>query len=332
MKDFMPTRRDYTIDITHMTGQEVARLHETVERFLSQIRRNPSPSVALTQMRTNVVTTGWTSGHVALLLELLTRADRMVQRECIEGCDAAGFIPRELIYQIGGYDPERRLNRWTVPIDAAVAKLKQDHGLPQDAADPVTADYPVSKSYVAARGYTVAAEIVAVLREEQRLSLTGEALLESDLITAGEFTGSAITHCMGDQMELTDLHEVKSTVERDQFAVWDVWRTIDSDLVVDTHSRTPEDSVKFFRKFHAQMGEAVFTSAVVAHGRGDYAGLLLTTDPFRQIALRHCRSGYEGTGPDVTIDILVEAGFDQAQAEAAVYSPERETTPIILRK
>lgn len=328
----MPMRRNYTIDITHMTGQEVARLHETVERFLSQVRLGPPPVAVAPQLPVNVPTTGWTSQHIALLLELLTRGGRTVQRESIEARDVNGFIPRELIYQIGRYDPERRLNRWTVPIDAAVEKLKSDHCLPQDAIDPVTADYPVSKSYVAARGYIVAPEILRAVRREQRLLLPGKELMHSDVITAGEFTGFVVDEVMGDQVELTDLCGGKHTIEHGQFAAWEVWREVDSSLVVDTYSRTPEDSVAFFRKFLAEMGGAVFTSAVIAHGHGDCAGLLLTADPFQQVALGRCTSGYEGEGADATVKILVEAGFDQAQAEAAVYSPERASTPIVLHK
>lgn len=330
-----PVRRTYGIDVTDLTEEEVAQLHAAVQETLAEMKRDrPAAADIWTPPLPQAADTGWTSGHVALLLKLLRDAGKTVQATSIESCDAAGFIPRELIYQIGGYEPGRRLNRWTLPIDTAVETLKEQHGLPEDAADPVAADYPASRSYVAARGYRVAAEVSALLRGEQRLMLPGKSLLPSDVITDGDYAGAVITRVINhEKVELKMADGETSTVRVDHAKTWAVWREIDPDLVVDTGSDSTEESEKFFSDYQSRMAaDETFTSAVIVQKNGTAPALLLTTNKQRQLALTQCNAGYHGTGPDATVNILTAAGFNRNESARAVYSPERETTPIELRK
>ncbi len=109
--------------------------------------------------------TGWTREHVELLRDHLKQRGKTVQ---LDAFDAAvrngGFVSRDEVYRLGGYQPSRKLNNWTAPINNFSETLVQTHGLPEDAAWPIVTEYGEGSGYRPAIGFSVAPEIVKLLR------------------------------------------------------------------------------------------------------------------------------------------------------------------------
>jgi hypothetical protein len=109
--------------------------------------------------------TGWTREHVEALRRALAERGKDIQLAAFDAAiENGGFMSREDLYALGGYEPTRKLNNWTVPLRNVKAELIAGAGLPKDAELPMEFDYPRAAGYVAARGLVVAPEIVRLMR------------------------------------------------------------------------------------------------------------------------------------------------------------------------
>jgi predicted nucleic acid-binding protein len=108
----------------------------------------------------------WTSHAANELLDRLDYEDSNVQAEAIRCAVAtSGFVSRDMIYEIGGYDDSRTLRGFTRPANRIAQDLRDESILAVDAADPLTAVYDGAVSYVQAAGFQVPEDLVASLIE-----------------------------------------------------------------------------------------------------------------------------------------------------------------------
>jgi len=80
--------------------------------------------------------------HLDLLTAHLKERGKKVQLAAIErAIENGGFVSREEVYELGGYEPTRRLNNWTAPINNYSEVLVREHDLPDDADWPIETQY-----------------------------------------------------------------------------------------------------------------------------------------------------------------------------------------------
>lgn len=151
-----------TLDISDLTPEQVSSVLEFA-RSLAEDR--PVEDVDDESWRT-ASSTGWTLDHIDLLRDHLRNRGKTVQLMVFdEAIRCGGFIPREAVYKIGGYDPGRRLNNWTAPFTVATNYLVDDCELPEDADWPVETEYgDGGPQYRPAIGFRVLPEIVKLAR------------------------------------------------------------------------------------------------------------------------------------------------------------------------
>jgi hypothetical protein len=108
---------------------------------------------------------GWTQDAVH---ELLTRLDVEAPVQAMAIRHAArndGFVSREAVYALGGYDESRMLRGFTRPANRIAQELR-DRGIATDSAvDVLKAVYDPQFSYVQASGFQIPSELVPFIRD-----------------------------------------------------------------------------------------------------------------------------------------------------------------------
>lgn len=86
---------------------------------------------------------GWTPGAVSHLLEQLRKVGGQVQASVIEAAAVAGgWISRERVFELGGYDEARHLKGFTRPVRSVVESMTDAGLLPDTAEMPLVPTYP----------------------------------------------------------------------------------------------------------------------------------------------------------------------------------------------
>ena len=115
---------------------------------------------------------GWTAEAVE---ELLARLDVQAPVQAMAIRFAAGndgFVSREKIYELGGYDESRMLRGFTRPANRIAQELR-DRGIATDSAvDVMKAVYDPHFSYVQASGFAIPSELVRLLRNHSDVGET----------------------------------------------------------------------------------------------------------------------------------------------------------------
>ncbi|MDP9203295.1 MAG: PIN-like domain-containing protein [Gemmatimonadota bacterium] len=108
---------------------------------------------------------GWTTASLDALLQRLA-VEAPVQESAIElAAQQDGFVSREEVYQLGGYDETRTLRGFTRPV-RRIAQTFRDQGIiPPGAIELLEAEYDAQVSYVQAAGFRVPIELVPLLSE-----------------------------------------------------------------------------------------------------------------------------------------------------------------------
>ena len=157
-----------TLDVSDLTPSQVAQLLEFARQLSTEGGgESPGGDEVDDEAWRTAPSTGWTLKHVELLREHLKSRGKTVQLNAFDQAIArGGFISRDSVYRIGGYDPARRLNNWTAPFTVASNYLEDEHGLPSTADWPIETEYgDGGPQYRPAIGFRVTAEIVKLVRE-----------------------------------------------------------------------------------------------------------------------------------------------------------------------
>lgn len=105
---------------------------------------------------------GWTLSAVDQLLDLLDR-EAPIQAAVIRAAAAnGGTVPRERVYEIGGFTPKRMLRGFTRPVRRCARRLQELGELDLDAPDMLTPRYD---SGVQASAFEIPADVVELLRD-----------------------------------------------------------------------------------------------------------------------------------------------------------------------
>ncbi len=84
---------------------------------------------------------GWTMQNAALLIAYLREANPVQAKALRRAASQGGFVSRDDVYEIGNYEPTRRLNGFTRPIKRKMQYLQDIGLLPLDAIDVVETEY-----------------------------------------------------------------------------------------------------------------------------------------------------------------------------------------------
>lgn len=108
---------------------------------------------------------GWTAAALAALLDRLAVEAPVQEAVIVVAAQQDGFVSREEVYQLGGYDETRTLRGFTRPV-RRIAQTFRDRGvIPPGAIDVLEAEYDATVSYVQAAGFRVPMELVRLLLE-----------------------------------------------------------------------------------------------------------------------------------------------------------------------
>jgi hypothetical protein len=92
-------------------------------------------------------------------------AEGKVQAAAIRRAAAnGGFVSRDDIYDLGGYEEGRTLRGFTRPANRVTQELRTAALIPESAPDPLEAEYDPGFSWVLAKGFRVPAQLVDLLQ------------------------------------------------------------------------------------------------------------------------------------------------------------------------
>ena len=129
-------------------AQEALELH-IEEETVSKIQRAEETS------STSADRPGWTKTTVDSLLSRL-KVEAPVQYDAIVAAiESGGFVTRERVYELGGYDPDRTLRGFTRPARRIMQDLQDNALLSSDVQEPLQTVYDPEYSYVIASGFRV---------------------------------------------------------------------------------------------------------------------------------------------------------------------------------
>ncbi len=151
-----------TLDLAGLTSTQVGELVALTRRYREDAARPVEPADESWREATS---TGWTKEHLDLLKANLRQRGKTVQLAALNrAIDNGGFISRDEVYELGGYERTRRLNNWTAPINNFCGVLAEKHGLPEDSDWPIETEYGPGTGFRPAVGFTVAPELVKLAR------------------------------------------------------------------------------------------------------------------------------------------------------------------------
>lgn len=108
--------------------------------------------------------TGWTREALAKLLRWLSVQAPVQEASIRYAADNGGFTPREVVYQLGEYDPDRQLKGFTRPVNRLAQQLRDAGDIPEEAVDVLVPVYEQGTyGFGWADGFLVPNEIIALL-------------------------------------------------------------------------------------------------------------------------------------------------------------------------
>ncbi|HSS33263.1 MAG TPA: PIN-like domain-containing protein [Solirubrobacterales bacterium] len=112
---------------------------------------------------------GWTADAVEELLVRL-REEGAVQGTVIEqAAHDGGFVERETVYELAGYDEDRQLKGFTRPVNRIARDLREEGRIDEGAVDLLTSYYdPFSANPSEAAGFQIDPDVLAVAESAVR--------------------------------------------------------------------------------------------------------------------------------------------------------------------
>jgi hypothetical protein len=108
---------------------------------------------------------GWTATTAQAFLSRL-RLEGPVQYDAfLEAVRSRGFVGRDRVYELGGYEPGRTLRGFTRPTRRIMQDMQDSGELSPSAAEPLETIYDPQFSFVQASGFQVPDELLAVLTQ-----------------------------------------------------------------------------------------------------------------------------------------------------------------------
>ena len=151
-------RKQIVLDVEDLEPAVLAEIEAAIDAIITRASgHEPDPTAVR----------GWTAALVGELVDRLTKRGRPVQiRTLAYAAHHEGFAPRAVVYSLGGYAADRRLNGFTKPTNAIVREMIEEGLLPADAANPMEPRYdPARLSFQQAQGFDMTAEVAAVFAE-----------------------------------------------------------------------------------------------------------------------------------------------------------------------
>ena len=134
--------------------EETVEDADRVERLLSEASENA------------LADGGWTRGAAEILFERL-RAEAPVQSMVVaEAAAGDGFVSRERVYELGGYEEGRSLRGFTRPVNRITEDLRSEGMIASRAIDPMWTVYDEASANVnLAAGFRVREEVLPLFEE-----------------------------------------------------------------------------------------------------------------------------------------------------------------------
>ncbi|WP_157930757.1 PIN domain-containing protein [Glycomyces xiaoerkulensis] len=111
-------------------------------------------------------TGGWTKEGIAILFERLMLEDRFPQEWAIhEAAFGNGFVSREQVYELAGYDTNRSLRGFTRPIIRLSNELRMQGYIAEDAVEVLTAVYDSPTNPGSATGFRLNGDLIELVVE-----------------------------------------------------------------------------------------------------------------------------------------------------------------------
>jgi len=114
----------------------------------------------ITSLSTGRTKVAWNQAALSLALEWLDR-NAPVQAGAVRAAlKRGGFVPRSVVYELGGYDEDRTLRGFTRPANRITQELRDRGMISPSAEDLLEAVYDPEISYVQASGFRVPPELI----------------------------------------------------------------------------------------------------------------------------------------------------------------------------
>lgn len=125
---------------------------------------------------------GWSIDAIGQFLARLSQEGWSAQEQAIRiAASGGGFVEREIVYSLGGYDEGRSLRGFTRPVNRIAREFRQHGIVPESAIDILVTEYdPASDKPLGwASGFRVPDVLVPLIAEFHRTKYA-QALLEPD--------------------------------------------------------------------------------------------------------------------------------------------------------
>jgi hypothetical protein len=108
---------------------------------------------------------GWTAEALQELLDRLTTRGPVQAAVIRQAAKSDGFVSREKVYELGGYDEARTLRGFTRPANRLAQEFRDRGIVPDTAVDILEAVYDPGVSYVQASGFRIPQELIPLIRD-----------------------------------------------------------------------------------------------------------------------------------------------------------------------
>jgi hypothetical protein len=153
-----PPQLVVAIDVTNWSEGQRSRLMTAIDGVLDQIA--DAPIAEDTEH-------GWTKKALDTLLSRLAVGHGAVQAKAIRAAiENGGEVARDEIFELGGYQPGRKLKGFTRPVRRIVQQMRAAGELPAEAITPFSPVYdPTIRGYQQAKRFSVPPAIVDLWSE-----------------------------------------------------------------------------------------------------------------------------------------------------------------------
>jgi hypothetical protein len=111
---------------------------------------------------------GWTLEGIQELLDRLAMEGKPQEAIIRFAAEHGGFVSREKVYELAGYDEDRMLRGFTRPPNRIAQLLKDSGTVPEGAVDVLYAVYDPSFSYVQASGFEIPDALIPLVKKATR--------------------------------------------------------------------------------------------------------------------------------------------------------------------
>ena len=173
--DFIGPRPELTLEYHELSGRRLFLMRPADLLARASVlevkvdQASPVDAGRIAETEEEVTASPWTSGALTALLERLDQKAH-VQAEALRLAtpDHDGRVPREKIYELGGFDDDRMLRGFTRPFKRLTEALQNEGAIPAGVSPIFVARYPdgVKASY-----FSVPSEVPQLLQELSRAGL-----------------------------------------------------------------------------------------------------------------------------------------------------------------